>query len=74
MASYKSAVFSVTDTVQPTIRDINRHDLIDALRKGLDDFLTYPSHLVLLAVIYPVVGVILARLTFGYDLVSIRCV
>lgn len=71
MATHKSAAFAGAGAVRPAIRDINRHDLIDALRKGLDDFLTYPSHLVLLAVIYPVVGVILARLTFGYDILPL---
>lgn len=71
MAAHKSAVFAGTGTVQPVIRDINRHDLIDALKKGLDDFKTYPSHLVLLVVIYPVLGMILARLTFGYDILPL---
>jgi len=71
MATQKSAVFASSDAIRPEIRDISRHDLIDALRKGRDDFLTYPSHLVLLAVIYPIVGVILARLTFGYDILPL---
>lgn len=71
MATQKSAVFVGVGADQPAIRDINRHDLIDALRKGCDDFLAYPSHLVLLAVIYPIVGIILARLTFGYDILPL---
>jgi uncharacterized membrane protein len=71
MATHKSAVFAGVRTAQPAISNIDRHDLIDSLRKGRDDFLTYPSHLVLLAVIYPVVGLILARLTFGYDILPL---
>ena len=71
MAIQKTAVFAGAGTAQPAIRNIDRNDLIDVLRKGRDDFLAYPSHLVLLAVIYPVVGVILARLTFGYDILPL---
>lgn len=71
MATHRTAVMTGADKVRPVIRDINRHDLIDALRKGRDDFLAYPSHLVLLAVIYPVVGVFLARLAFGYDVLPL---
>ncbi len=71
MATQRTAVFTGTDTVRPEIRNIDRHDLIDALRKGRDDFLAYPSHLVLLAVIYPIVGVFLARLAFGYDILPL---
>lgn len=51
----------------PAIRDINRDDLKDALAKGLDDFKAMPSHVFLLVVIYPIVGAILTRMTFGYD-------
>ena len=71
MATQKSAALAGSGVVQPAIRNINRNDLIDALRKGRDDFFAYPSHLVLLAVIYPVVGLILARLTFGYDILPL---
>jgi uncharacterized membrane protein len=40
---------------------ITRHDLYDALRAGRDDFLQMPTHLFLVALIYPVAGLILAR-------------
>ena len=71
MATHRSAVLAGADEIQPAIRDINRHDLVDALRKGLDDFLACPSHLVLLALIYPIVGLLLARLSFGYDILPV---
>lgn len=71
MATYKSAVIAEMDRIQPAIRDIKRKDLIEVLRKGLDDFLACPSHLVLLALIYPIVGLLLARLTFGYDILPL---
>jgi uncharacterized membrane protein len=71
MATNKSIDFAGMEGVQPVIRDIGWDDLVDSLKKGLDDFKTYPSHLVLLVVIYPVLGMILARLTFGYDILPL---
>lgn len=49
----------------PNIRKIGVADLADALRKGFDDFLDKPSHVVFLCVIYPIVGVVLAAWTSG---------
>lgn len=49
-----------------TIRTIGLSDLKDALRKGLDDFLAMPTHAVFVALIYPIAGLVLARLAFGY--------
>jgi uncharacterized membrane protein len=40
---------------------ITRHDLYDALRAGRDDFLQMPTHLILLTLIYPIAGLIVAR-------------
>ena len=50
------------------IRVIDTADLRDALARGLADFMAQPTHLIILCVIYPVVGLILWRLTAGYDL------
>ena len=44
----------------PVIRRIGLADIRDALAKGVGDFLTMPSHLVFLCLIYPVVGACLA--------------
>lgn len=49
----------------PAIRKIGFADLADALRKGIDDFMEKPSHVVFLCVIYPIVGVVLAAWTSG---------
>ncbi len=49
-----------------TIRRVNAADLKDALRAGWDDFTAMPSHAIFLCVIYPVVGIVLAQLIFGY--------
>ena len=51
---------------KPVIRKIQVGDLRDVLRKGWEDFSAYRTDVVLLCFIYPVLGVVLARLIFGY--------
>ncbi len=55
----------------PIVRRIGPTDLIDALRKGLDDFAAMPSHAVFLCVVYPLIGLVLAGLTLGYALLPL---
>ncbi|PWK64990.1 DUF2189 domain-containing protein [Aminobacter sp. AP02] len=49
----------------PAIRRIGVADVLDALRRGFDDFWDKPSHYVFLCLIYPVVGVLLITWTSG---------
>lgn len=56
---------------QLTIRRIGIPDLKDALRRGVDDFYAMPTHAMFLCVIYPVVGLLLARLAFGYSVLPL---
>jgi uncharacterized membrane protein len=49
----------------PAVRKITSRDLADALRQGVDDFREFPTHVIFLSVIYPLVGVLIARLTFN---------
>jgi uncharacterized membrane protein len=55
----------------PIVRKIGFADLKDAISKGIDDFLAMPTHVIFLAIIYPLVGLFLARLTFGYDVMPL---
>src|SRR3954451_17530536 len=55
----------------PIVRKIGFADLKDALAQGIDDFRVMPSHVIFLAVIYPVVGLCLARMAFGYHLMPL---
>jgi uncharacterized membrane protein len=55
----------------PAIRRISVADLRDILARGLDDFGAYRTDVVFLCVIYPLVGLVLARLAFGYDLLPL---
>ena len=56
---------------QPLIRTIHVSDLRDALARGVDDFYAMPTHAMFLCVIYPIVGFVLARLTFGYSVLPL---
>jgi uncharacterized membrane protein len=49
-----------------TIRTIGTQDLKDSLRLGLADFNAMPTHAVFLCLIYPIVGLVPARMAFGY--------
>ena len=55
----------------PIVRKIGVADLKDAVAKGVDDFMAMPTHVIFLAVIYPLVGLFLAGITFGYDLMPL---
>jgi len=55
----------------PIVRKIGLADLNDAVAKGIDDFWAMPTHVILLAIIYPLVGLFLARITFGHDVVPL---
>ena len=71
MANENSIADIEKSEVQPTIRTIGVEDLKDALAKGFDDFKAMPSHVLLIVVIYPVVGLFLSRVAFGYDMLPL---
>jgi uncharacterized membrane protein len=52
----------------PTIHRISVADLRDVLARGLDDFGAYRADVIFLCVIYPIVGLLLARLVVGYEI------
>lgn len=51
-----------------SIRTIGLSDLWAALGKGFDDFRAKPSHLFFLALIYPIIGIVLASIVLDYQL------
>jgi uncharacterized membrane protein len=53
------------------VRQVGIHDIRVALEKGAEDFWAKPSHVVFLALIYPLAGLILARLIVGYDILPL---
>ena len=55
----------------PVIRSIGLSDLRRALQLGWEDFKAVPSHAILLCLIYPVLGLVLARLVHGYSVLPL---
>jgi uncharacterized membrane protein len=56
---------------EPAVHKIGLADLKDAVAEGIDDFRAVPSHAVFLCIIYPVLGLILMRMAFGYELLPL---
>ncbi len=54
-----------------TVNRIGFSDLKDALRRGLDDFYAMPTHAMFLCAIYPILGLLIARLAFGYSILPL---
>ncbi len=55
----------------PVIRTIGLSDLHQALRLGWEDFKAVPSHAIILCLIYPVLGIVLARTVHGYSVLPL---
>ena len=59
------------NTSTPVIRKIGLSDLHDALRQGWEDFKAVPSHAINLCMIYPLLGLTLARVVLGYSVLPL---
>src|SRR5260221_2293512 len=59
------------DAAMPTVRRIGAADLREALRKGFADFGAYRTDVVFLCLLYPVVGLILSRLIWGFGMLPL---
>ena len=68
-ASVKDGV-TARDT-HPGIRTIGVADLREALARGLEDFLTVPTQLVFLGIIYPLVGLVAVQAASGRDMLPL---
>jgi len=55
----------------PTVRRINLADLRAALAEGWSDFLAIPTQLVFLCILYPVIGLVAARVATGNNLLPL---
>lgn len=55
----------------PVVRDIRTSDLREALRLGWEDFKAIPSHAIILCIIYPVLGLVIARTVLGYSVLPL---
>src|SRR6476659_9680082 len=62
MASSPGKTIGAADnTAYDNIQKITAADLVDALSRGIDDFKAKPSHLVILAILYPIAMVVSAN-------------
>ena len=59
------------DLPAPAVRRIGYADIREALAKGFEDFAAFRTDVASLCVIYPLAGLVLARLAFGYDLLPL---
>ncbi|HEX3809269.1 MAG TPA: DUF2189 domain-containing protein [Rhizomicrobium sp.] len=74
VASVRHSLQHVQDTIHSpplAVRKIGLADLRDALAKGYEDFGAYRSDVIFLCVIYAIVGVVLARVAFGLDMLPL---
>jgi uncharacterized membrane protein len=55
----------------PAIRRITLADLREVLAKGIDDFTAFRTDVIFVCVFYPLAGLVLARLAFGYNLLPL---
>ena len=55
----------------PAVRTISLNDLKSALGKGYEDFKAMPTHVIFLVFIYPVVGILLIRATFQFNIIPL---
>jgi uncharacterized membrane protein len=55
----------------PVVRKIALRDLKDALVAGIDDFRAFPTHVIFLSIIYPIIGLVLAGFTLSHDVLHL---
>jgi uncharacterized membrane protein len=76
MATYHGNVTSMAQSgpataAAPVIRTIGLSELHRALQRGWEDFKAVPSHAIILCIIYPVLGLMLARAVHGYSVLPL---
>ena len=67
----RAVVRARADAPPPAIRRIEAADVGDALARGVRDFGASRADVVFLCIIYPVIGLVLARLAAGYDMLPL---
>lgn len=59
------------DRALPAVQRITAADLRDVLRRGVEDFGAYRTDVIFLCLLYPVIGLVLARMALGYGMVPL---
>jgi len=60
-----------TETPRPIVRRIGFSDLRAALAEGWADFLAIPTQLIFLCILYPIIGLVAARVAVGNNLLPL---
>lgn len=71
MAASRVMVNARGEYARPVVQKIGIADIIDALKLGLEDFNTKPSHYVFLCLMYPIAGIFLAYWSAGANMVPL---
>lgn len=66
-----TAITSGRTSAALEVREIGPEDLKASLRAGFDDFLAMPTHVIFISLLYPIIGLVLATLSFGNDIVPV---
>src|SRR5690242_20244634 len=66
ISSPGKTIGAADSTAYDNIQKITAADLVDALAKGVDDFKAKPSHLAILAILYPLAMLVSANVAAGY--------
>jgi uncharacterized membrane protein len=59
------------DRTVPAVRRIGTADLKEVLRQGFEDFGAYRTDVIFLFLLYPIVGLVLSRMIWGYGMVPL---
>jgi len=59
------------DRAVPAVQRITAADLRDVLRRGFEDFGACRTDVIFLCLLYPIVGLVLARMVWGYGMVPL---
>ncbi len=71
MRPHMPTLESADATSAPAVHKISVSDLGDVLARGWDDFKAVPSRAIMLCLIYPVLGLAIARLVLGYSVLPL---
>lgn len=71
MATDNFIAYASADPDIPEVNTIVLDDLFQALSKGLEDFKEKPSHIFLLVLLYPIIGLVAARVAAGYEMLPL---
>ena len=74
VGSASRAGVGIEEDLEPTLPGVRRlaiADLGDALARGFDDFAAYRTDVIFLCVVYPVIGLVIGRLAFGYGMLPL---